>query len=410
MPAVRLCILTETYPNTTQTFVYEPIEWLRQAGHEVAVLAERRGDPPGTDASRFPATLVPPWLGRATKLGRLAADPFRAAAAIGTARRWAGKAGWTASEIAARVLLPALRNADYVIAHFGPLGARWLPVAAVARRPFAVWFHGHDATADVRRRPNLYAGLVRAGVAAITNSDYLRACLVGAGFPAGRIGIVPYAVPGELTDSPERPMLDTRRILTIARLVPKKGVADSLRAFAAARPALGDGWRYQIVGDGPMLAELQALSASLGIRETVEFSGYLSRPDTLAALRGASIFMLASRTAPSGDTEGTPVSILEAASIGVPVLSTLHAGIPETLPPEAAAEGWLVPEADVAGLAAALGRLADLEARRAWGTRCRSHVRSRHSPAAHIEGTLAALERLARVPASGAVGVARAAG
>jgi glycosyltransferase involved in cell wall biosynthesis len=399
MPAVRLCILTETYPNTTQTFVYEPIEWLRQAGHDVAVLAERRGDPPGADASRFPATLVPPWLGRATKLGRLAADPFRAATAIGTARRWAGKAGWTASEIAARALLPAFRNADYVIAHFGPLGARWLPVAAVARRPFAVWFHGHDATADVRRRPNLYAGLVRAGAAAITNSDYLRACLVGAGFPAGRIGIVPYAVPGELSDSIERPLVDTRRILTIARLVPKKGVADSLRAFAAARPALGDGWRYQVVGDGPMLAELDALAVDLGIRECVEFSGYLSRSDTLAALRTASIFVLASRTAPSGDTEGTPVSILEAASIGVPVVSTLHAGIPETLPPDASREGWLVPEGDVAGLTAALGKLATLGAREEWGSRCRAVVRSRHSPEAHLEGVLTSLERLAKPPA-----------
>jgi glycosyltransferase involved in cell wall biosynthesis len=396
---VRLCILAETYPNTTQTFVYEPIEWFREAGHTVDVLAERRGDPPGADASRFPANQVPPWLGRSTKLRRLAADPLRAAAAVRGARRWAGKAGWTAWEIAARALLPALRNADYVIAHFGPLGARWLPVAAVARRPFAVWFHGHDATADVRRRPNLYAGLVRAGAAAITNSEYLRACLVGAGFPAGRIGIVPYAVPCELTDAPERPLLNTRRILTIARLVPKKGVADSLRAFAAARPALGDGWRYQIVGDGPMLAELEGVARSLGIHDHVEFSGYLSRPDTLAALRTASIFILASRTAPSGDTEGTPVSILEAASIGVPVVSTLHAGIPETLPPEASREGWLVPEGDVAGLTAALGRLATLGAREEWGARCRAQVRSRHSPEAHREGALSSLERLAKPPA-----------
>ncbi len=405
---VRLCVLAETYPNTTQTFVYEPVEWLRRAGHDVSVLAERRGDPPGADAARFPATLVPPWTGRAAKLGRLAAAPLRAAGAIRTARVWAGSAGWNASEIAVRALIPAVRDADYVVAHFGPVGARWLPVAAVARRPFAVWFHGHDATADVRRRPNLYAGLVRAGAAAITNSRYLSGCLVAAGFPPGRIGIVPYAVPGELTDAGERPPLASRRVLTIARLVPKKGLADSLRAFAAARPALGTDWRYQIVGDGPLLAELDALAHELGVAESIEFSGYLSRPDTLAALRNASIFMLASRTAPSGDTEGTPVSILEAASIGVPVVSTLHAGIPETLPAEAPGHGWLVPEGDVTGLAAALARLAGLEARRSWGDQCRALVRSRHSPAAHIEGMLAALERLARVPAAAAA--TRAAG
>ena len=397
---MRLCVLVDRYPNTTQTFVYEPIEWMRQAGHTVEVVAERRGEPPGADAARFPALFVPQWLDGGDKLGRFVADPFRAAGALGAARRWAKGSRWPAPELAARALLAPLRNADYVVAHFGPLGARWLPVAAVARRPFAVWFHGHDATADVRDRPNLYAGLVRAGAAAITNSEYLRGCLVAAGFRADRIGIVPYAVPGELTERTQAPSLAGGRILSIARLVPKKGLADSLRAFAAARPVLGEGWRYQIVGDGPLRADLEALAATLGIRPLVTFSGYLSRPDTLDALRNASIFILASRTAPSGDTEGTPVSILEAASVGVPVVSTLHAGIPETLPREAAAEGWLVPEGDVAGLTAALTRLADIEARRDWGERCRAQVRTRHSPAAHLESILATLTRLAEVPAA----------
>ena len=147
-----------------------------------------------------------------------------------------------------------------------------------------------------------------------------------------------------------------------------------------------------------MLPELQALAGSLGLTDRVEFSGFLSRADTLAALRNASVFVLASRTAPSGDTEGTPISILEAACVGLPVVSTLHAGIPEILPSEGAAEGWLVPEGDVSRLAAALERLATPEARRDWGDRCRARVRTRHSPTAHIEGTVAALERLARIP------------
>jgi hypothetical protein len=49
-------------------------------------------------------------------------------------------------------------------------------------------------------------------------------------------------------------------------------------------------------------------------------------------------------------------------------------------------------------MAAALERLATPEARRDWGDRCRARVRTRHSPTAHIEGTVAALERLARIP------------
>jgi colanic acid/amylovoran biosynthesis glycosyltransferase len=399
---VRLCVLAETYPSTTQTFVYEPIEWLRQAGDEVTVIAEQRGEPPGSDAARFPALLVPSWLDRAFKIDKLVRQPLRAASALREARRWATGTGWSTSEAAVRALLEPVRRADYLIAHFGPLGARWLPVAGIAGRRFAVWFHGYDATSEIRKRPRAYGGLIRAGAAAITNSEYLRGCLVSAGFAPERIGIVPYAVPRELGDGGEPPPLTSGRVLSIARLVPKKGLADSLRAFAAAREALGQEWRYQIVGDGPLLAELEALAVELGIRSVVEFSGYLSRIETLNALRQASIFVLASRTAPSGNTEGTPVSILEAASIGLPVVSTLHAGIPETLPPEAPGEGWLVQEGDVPGLTAALARLASLDARRSWGGHCRAWVRARHSPEAHIEGTRTVLERLATVPQAAA--------
>jgi colanic acid/amylovoran biosynthesis glycosyltransferase len=395
---VRLCVLAWTYPSTTQTFVYEPIDWLREAGHEVQVVAEQKGEPPGAGTARAPALLVPRWLERSFKLTLFAGNPVQASAALLAARRWAGKSRWSVSELAARALLEPVRRADYMLAHFGPFGARWLPVAAIARRRFAVWFHGYDATSELRKRPDLYSGLVRAGVAAITNSDYLRRRLMEAGFPQDRIGIVPYAVSSELAESDELPQLDQRRLITIARLVPKKGVSDSLQAFAAARGVLGEGWRYQIVGDGPLRAELEALAVTLGIRPVVDFSGYLSREETLAALRGASSFVLASRTAPSGDAEGTPVSILEAASIGLPVVSTLHAGIPETLPPEASAEGWLVSEGDVAGLTAALSRLATVDARRSWGERCRARVRLRHSRAAHVEGVRAVLERLAEVP------------
>ena len=396
---MRLCVLAWTYPSTTQTFVYEPIEWMRLDGHHVDVIAERKGEAPAAGAARFPMLLAPRWLGRSFKLTLFAGNPVQAGAAVRAARRWAGESRWSVSELAARALLEPVRRADYLLAHFGPFGARWLPVAAIARRRFAVWFHGYDATSEPRKQPDVYSGLVRAGVAAITHSEYLRGRLMEAGFPPERIGIVPYAVSNELAESEELPRLDQRRVLTIARLVPKKGVSDSLRAFAAARAVLGEGWRYQIVGDGPLRAELEALAVTLGIRSVVDFSGFLSREATLDALRAASIFVLASRTAPSGDTEGTPVSILEAASIGLPVVSTLHAGIPETLPPEASAEGWLVGEGDVAGLTAALCRLATGDARRSWGERCRGRVRLRHSRAAHVEGVRAVLERLAEVPA-----------
>lgn len=396
---MRLCLITDSYPSTTQTFVYEPVEWLRARGHRVDVIAARRGELPGLVPATHPVRIVPPWRERREKVRVALGSPGRTAAAVPAALGWRRRSTWSVAEIVTRAAIPELAAADYVVAHFGPTGAAWLPVAAAARRPYAVYFHGYDATWYVRERPGAYAGLVASGTAALTNSRYLRSVLVGLGFAESRIGVIPYGVSADLADQREPAPLAAPRLLTIARLVAKKGVDDSLRAFAAAQPALRRAWRYRIVGDGPLLEELRALARSLGVADLVEFRGFLSRAETLAALREAGIFVLASKTPPSGDTEGTPVSILEAATLGLPIVSTVHAGIPELLPAGAEAEGYLVPEGDVAGLAAAMARLGEsAERRRSWGERCRAVVRERHSPAAHVSELLAALERLADVP------------
>ena len=210
---------------------------------------------------------------------------------------------------------------------------------------------------------------------------------------------MPYAASGDLASPQKGPALESRRLLTIARLVPKKGLDDSLRAFAVAQSALCGSWRYQVVGDGPLLDELRSLAGSLGISHLVEFSGFLSRQATLAALRNASLFVLASKTAASGDTEGTPVAILEAACLGLPVISTVHGGIAETLPVDARDRGYLVGEGDVAALAAGIIDLAgSVERRREWGDRCRAFNYARHSLDAHVATLVSALARLAKPP------------
>jgi colanic acid/amylovoran biosynthesis glycosyltransferase len=396
---MRICVLTETYPTTTQTFIYEPIDWLRSAGHEVSVIASRRGVVPGVASGTRQATVIAPWLSWREKIGRLATSPREVLGFLPQAWSWRGIEGWSVSELAVRSALPEIDHADCVLAHFGPYGAHWLPIVATAGRPYAVYFHGHDATAYVRNGPMAYAKLIASGVGLLTNSRYIRSLLLKLGAPPEQVGIVPLAASGDLASTPGRPALETHRLLTIARLVPKKGLHDSLRAFALAQPALSGSWRYQIVGDGPLLGELRSLAASLGISHLVDFSGFLSRQETLAALRDASLFVLASKTAASGDTEGTPVSILEAACVGLPVISTMHGGIPETLPADAGDRGYLVAEGDVAALTGAIVDLAgSVERRREWGESCRAFNHAHHSLDAHVTSLVEALTRLAKPP------------
>jgi glycosyltransferase involved in cell wall biosynthesis len=188
-------------------------------------------------------------------------------------------------------------------------------------------------------------------------------------------------------------------VLTVARLIEKKGIAASLAAFGRARASLGPRWRYEIIGAGPQRDALARAAAEAGASDAVRFRGFLPRAQTLEAIRDASLLVLASRTARSGDSEGTPNCVIEAATCGLPVVATRHGGIPELLPPDAETRGYLVAEDDVSALARAIAELGQSEARRrAWGEACRAHIRKRHSAGAHVEALVGALRRVARVP------------
>ena len=363
-------------------------------------MADRRGSLPGASDQRFPVTLTGrTWLDRGTKLRSLLGSPVRVLRRYGAAAGWAQGSEWSTWEILARSLLPPLRDAEGVLAHFGPYGVRWLRAVAAAERPYAVFFHGYDATSWPQEHPDAYRLLIESGAGFITNGEYLESRLVQLGVERERIAICRYGASTDVAATTAPPDLTSERILTIARLVDKKGVADSITAFAEAQDVLRGTWQYDIVGDGPLLSTLHELAKRLGVGHLVQFRGFLSRPETIEALLGASVFVLASRTAPNGDTEGTPVSIIEAATLGMPVVSTLHAGIPEILPAEATKAGLLVGEGDVAGLARALRVLGgSVSERRCWGAMNREHARSRYSAASHVAMLLEGMARVARPP------------
>ncbi|HEX5067195.1 MAG TPA: glycosyltransferase [Myxococcota bacterium] len=377
---MRICVLVATYPLVSETFVYEPVRWLAERGHDVTVLAKRAGSLPREDGVETPVV--------APRVLTPAREALAWLRAPGDALRRLPRV-----RVAARALLPEVAAADALLAHFGKVGERWLPVAAAARRPYAVFFHGNDATGELRGRPRRYDALFRSGAGLIVNCDFMAERLAAAGAPRERLAVIPNGVDASLAAT-TRPASDARTVLTVGRLVEKKGVADSLAAFA--RAALPADWRYEIVGDGPLRASLERAAQGAG---AVRFRGFLPRARTLDAIRAASLLVLASRTAASGDAEGTPNCVIEAATCGVPVVATRHGGIPELLPADAEARGFLVREGDVDAIARAIASLAASEAlRREWGEACRAHIRKRHSADAHVTALVGALERVARVP------------
>jgi glycosyltransferase involved in cell wall biosynthesis len=183
---------------------------------------------------------------------------------------------------------------------------------------------------------------------------------------------------------PARPV----RLLGVARLVPKKGMRVLLAALAALPRT--SAWRYDHVGGGPLLADLQTEAARLGIADRITWRGALAAEGVLQAYRAADLFVLASRIAPDGDRDGLPNVLLEAGAMELAVVASRVAAVPELI--EDGGNGLLVPPEDPAALAAALAALiADPGARLRLGRTGRARVLERFAMAPGIERLAARL-------------------
>jgi colanic acid/amylovoran biosynthesis glycosyltransferase len=265
-------------------------------------------------------------------------------------------------------------------AHFGIEGVYALPLAAQLGIPLVTTFHGFDATLRTHamltspawfRYPLLRGKLARQGDLFLCASSFIRQKLLEMGFPESRtrthyIGVDCEAI-RRREDSEEKPV-----ILHVARLVEVKGTRYLLRAFAALAR------RYEhaqllIIGDGPLRRPLEALAASLGVRDRVEFRGALPHADVLSWMRKAAMLVLPGIRTGTGREEGLGMVLLEAAATGLPIIGSRVGGIPECILD--GRTGFLVPEHDENALAQRMAELLeDPSKRRQMGMEGRALV------------------------------------
>jgi glycosyltransferase involved in cell wall biosynthesis len=161
-------------------------------------------------------------------------------------------------------------------------------------------------------------------------------------------------------------------ILSVGRLVAKKGFPDLLRACALLKQS-GQRFRCAIYGDGPQRAELAALIDELGLAGDVTLPGERSQSELIPIFQRAGIFALTPFVTEDGDRDGIPNVLVEAMACGLPPVSTAVSGIPELIRHEQ--NGLLAQPRDIAGLAAHLGRLlADEQQRKQFGAAARQTV------------------------------------
>ncbi|MDW8248418.1 MAG: glycosyltransferase family 4 protein [Myxococcales bacterium] len=142
-------------------------------------------------------------------------------------------------------------------------------------------------------------------------------------------------------------------VLTVARLVERKGIDVTLRSIRILRTTHTD-LLYIVAGDGPDRGRLEGLVARLGLEKNVRFLGTVSEETLLDLYRLANVFVMMSRSE-GFDVEGFGVALLEANACGKAVIGAREGGIPDAIEDEVT--GLLVPPRDEHALAAALGRL-----------------------------------------------------
>ncbi len=155
---------------------------------------------------------------------------------------------------------------------------------------------------------------------------------------------------------PAAHMDETPLLLTVARLVEKKGLTYLLQACRILKDR-GYHFHCRIVGEGPLRPILEEQIRALNLVECVELYGGETHERVIEMYRQATLKVLPCVVSENGDRDGIPNVLVEALYMGVPVISTPVSGVPELIAPEE--NGVLVPTRDSQALADAMARLLD---------------------------------------------------
>lgn len=238
---------------------------------------------------------------------------------------------------------------EVVIAEYGPMGVHVMDACRQVNVPLVVHFRGYDAThgPTLAAHQESYPKLFRQAGAIVAVSKSIQQKLIDLGADPSKIHYNPSGADCERVQ-PGDPAKSKPVFLAVGRVVPNKGLHLTLLAFANVLRQCPDA-RLRIIGSGPLLDFCKQLCTLLRLDHAVTFLGGQPHETVIRELRSARAFVQHSVTDPDGNSEGTPVAVMEAGAAGLPVVSTRHAGIPDVVVEDET--GFLVDEHDVTQMA-----------------------------------------------------------
>ena len=383
----EIAYLFERFPSFGQTFCYREVAELEHQGTKVHVYSIRRPvDEPKQDWDQELVGRVhylPEESALVREVDRALRDGKTSAAAREAIEKWGRQPDflrlYQAVYVGMRLRQDGLKRLH---AHFAGMAARtafWLD--QFFGIPYSFTAHANDIFAPRDFAISL-AKLVEGAAAVVTVSNY-SAGLLKERFSesAGKI----HRVYNGIDPSRFHPAdfgSGVPAIVSIGRLIEKKGFADLIEACRLLKPR-GRPFACEIIGEGPLEAALRAQIAEAGLESCVKLAGPLTQSEIVSRLAFATIFVLPCTREADGGMDNLPTVIMEAMAARLPVISTPLGGIPEMIEHEI--NGELVPEHDPAAICAAMERLiADPARARKFGDRGQEMVREKFSIEANV--------------------------
>jgi len=357
---LKIAYILNDFPSITQTFVLSQINGVIEKGHEVDLFALRQTkldtihDEVHRNDLLSRVVYLPNAVGsRSTKLKQLPNSVIKYSA-------------WKRPIMLLKLLnfakyRPALKLFFYALPFFksgckkydvihcqfgtvAPMTLELIEVGALQGK-LVTSFRGHDITQDKEISNNNYFQLFKHGNRFLPVSKSLKKLLIKSGCDEDKITILHSGIDclkfeyKERTLKPNTPI----KLLSTARLIEMKGLRYAIEAVSLLIKK-GVNISYNIVGEGELKDELQALISHYNVTSNIKLLGWRDHEEVKKLLDESHIFLAPSITAENGEKEGIPNAVKEAMAMGLPIVATYHSGIPELV--ENNISGFLVAERD----------------------------------------------------------------
>ncbi len=282
-------------------------------------------------------------------------------------------------EVRTRALIQYFKeeNIDVVFAEYGMVGGMITKACKTANVPLIIHFHG----ADVHHQPTVakylefYKEAFSYASAFIAVSGDMVEELKKLGAPPNRIHQLSCGVDVDLF--PKIDISESEKLfLSVGRFVEKKSPKSLVKAFKYVADEFSDA-KLIMVGDGPLFNETKQLIEEMNFENRIILKGILNSTQIKELIGKSRSFIQHSVTAKDGDKEGTPVTILEAGSSGLAIVSTKHAGIKEAVINNET--GFLVEEHNIKAMADCMIKIAsDIRLAISFGDKEAEYIRKNY--------------------------------